>query len=188
MHTDNKNSKQLYFIAIIPEKAICEEVTKVKWDVATDYHSRAALKSPPHITLIPPFHFEPAQEPELMNTLQLFCVESHTFNISLKNFGCFAPSVIFINVQKGEELNLLFHRVNDLFENRLRIDKKRREGRAFHPHMTVAFRDLTVEMFHKAWKRYNNEQVFFSFKCDGCCLLRHNGKSWDNIFKALFAI
>jgi 2'-5' RNA ligase len=47
--------KSPWFIAVIPPEDIQEAVTALKREAAARFESRHALKSPPHVTLIPPF-------------------------------------------------------------------------------------------------------------------------------------
>jgi 2'-5' RNA ligase len=50
--------EKLYFIAIIPPQPYKEKIAGIKQSFAEIYHVSHALKSPPHITLIPPFKTE----------------------------------------------------------------------------------------------------------------------------------
>ena len=54
-----------------------------------------------------------------------------------------------------------------------------RSGKRFHPHLTMAFRDLAPQMFSKAWDVYKDEPFESSFDVNKIWLLKHNGKSWD---------
>ena len=47
--------ENLYFIAIIPQHKLCDEINSFKNDFATRFNSKKALKLPPHITLKAPF-------------------------------------------------------------------------------------------------------------------------------------
>ena len=49
----------------------------------------------------------------------------------------------------------------------------------FHPHMTIATRDLTGEAFHKAWPQYKKREFQAKFHVHSIFLLKHNGKTWD---------
>ena len=44
-----------FFIAILPPETIQREITDFKEEIARDFKSSHALKSPPHITLLMPF-------------------------------------------------------------------------------------------------------------------------------------
>lgn len=44
-----------YFLAIVPDEAICDEVTILKEQLRDSFGLKYALRSPPHITLKMPF-------------------------------------------------------------------------------------------------------------------------------------
>ncbi len=88
----------LYFIALVLPPPLDEEVTRLKEHFRDHYNSKAALRSPPHITLHMPFKWKEKREQELISALQKFCTGRKSFEVELKNFGCFPPRVIFIDV------------------------------------------------------------------------------------------
>ena len=47
----NQPQGSLFFIALLPPPEVQEIATKIKLEFAEIYNSRAALKSPPHVTL-----------------------------------------------------------------------------------------------------------------------------------------
>jgi 2'-5' RNA ligase len=49
---------QLYFIALIPPEPFFSEVLGLKNEVKDRFNSKAALNSPPHVTLHMPFRFK----------------------------------------------------------------------------------------------------------------------------------
>ena len=51
----------------------------------------------------------------------------------------------------------------------------------FHPHMTIAYRDLTPEMFSKAWEEYASKSFTADFEIDAFYLLQHDTKKWNVI-------
>jgi len=171
-------------MAVIPSEEICGIVTVIKNDFAETYNSRAALKSPPHITLVPPFHYELEREEELKSQLIEFCDNQRSFPLELNGYQAFIPRVIYINIQQSDKLFELFNHITKHFESRLGLVSKRRKGRQFSPHMTVAFSDLTKEMFYKAWRVYKSKDLHFRFEVSNVSLLRHNGKMWETVIKA----
>ena len=50
----------------------------------------------------------------------------------------------------------------------------------FHPHMTVAFRDLKKPNFVKAWEEFKDKLLDAEFIADRICLLKHDGKRWNS--------
>src|SRR5258708_485210 len=87
-----------YFIAIVPPSPVFEEVVALKNYFKEKYNSRAALNSPPHITMHMPFLWKEKKEGFLISSLQVFAADQKPATIELSNFTSFPPRVIFINV------------------------------------------------------------------------------------------
>jgi 2'-5' RNA ligase len=54
--------------------------------------------------------------------------------------------------------------------------------RGFHPHITVAFRDLKKQKFIELWENFISKEFNESFNYEGFCLLRLE-KKWEIIQK-----
>lgn len=178
--------RTLYFYALVPPKDIREAVTEIKLEFKQKYNSEHALKSPPHITLIPPFKCDEDGERKLMDALEDFAVKEKSFNQCLEGFGVFPPKVIFIKVNISRELEGLYNRFLDHMDYRMGIRSLVRFHDKFSPHMTVAFRDLNREQFYLAKPRYLKRRISFEFEVDGISLLRHNGLHWEIIHESYF--
>ncbi|MBE9014983.1 2'-5' RNA ligase family protein, partial [Chroococcidiopsidales cyanobacterium LEGE 13417] len=94
----------LFFVALLPPLDIQDDATQIKQYFATQYHSCAALKSPPHITLQPPFRWLNANTPALEECLQEFARDRASIPITLNGFAAFPPRVIYIDVVRSAEL------------------------------------------------------------------------------------
>jgi 2'-5' RNA ligase len=168
-----------YFIGIIPPSPIYEEALDWKKFFQSQFNSRAALRSPPHITLHMPFEWKSAKEHHLVESLSSFSDQFKPFQIELQGFGSFPPRVIYIQVV--ENLFLL-HFQNQLVQHcktELNLFNANRKEQPYHPHLTVAFRDLKKSFFPEAWNLVKDELLNHSFNCQGFALLRHNGKNWE---------
>ncbi len=175
-----KEGSALYFIAIIPPSPIFEQASEWKDYFKDQYHSKAALNSPPHITLHMPFEWKVKKEEELVSKLSVFSKSKETFELELQNFGCFAPRVIFINVLESEVLRKLQHELHRYCKTELNIFNAQYKDLPFHPHLTLAFRDLKKPMFEKAWEEFKQKEFSGSFIADRFALLKHNGKVWES--------
>lgn len=56
---------------------------------------------------------------------------------------------------------------------------ERGKNRAFSPHVTVGFRDLTRDNFKIAWSEFQDKPIYFEFTVAKLTLLIHNGKNWQ---------
>ena len=169
--------ENLFFLAALPPKPISIAIHDLKEQMAERYGSRHALKSPPHITLMPPFWFNAGQIPDLMAAVQEVASHFLPVSINLKNFSCFKPRVIFIDVKDGSgSLKLLQKELKDLFQERYKLRPDKRS--TFHPHCTIGFKDLTPKMFYRAWDYYRTQPFAAEFVIEQIDLLKHTEGRW----------
>src|SRR5688572_11117919 len=100
--TDDKSP--LYFIAFIPPAPVFEDALKLKQYFKETYNSKAALNSPPHITLHMPFRWKLNKEIQLIEKLKGFIKRHDPLKICIDNFSSFPPRVIFLNVVTSQPL------------------------------------------------------------------------------------
>ncbi len=172
-------SKQtdLFFIAVLPQKEIQQEVTAFKNEAAAQFNSRHALRSPPHITLIPPFRWPSSNLESLTQCLAHFRFDLSSFSITLKNFDSFPPRVIFVDVETEPLLVQLQEQLASTMEQSLGIKHKGPFG--FHPHMTIAFRDLEQNTFPHAWEYFSKKVYQRTFEVQQLTLLVHRPSGWQ---------
>lgn len=170
--------KNLYFIAITAEKLLAKEVSAFKNYMSAKYFSKAALTSPPHITLYPPFKWGIENENQILDSLELFIQNKESFTINLNGFDSFGSRTIYIKPEISEKLNNLHKGL--LLHLKLSINLSDQQNeRPYLPHMTIATRDLRKEFFQEAWKEFRRKEFNRDFNVAGITLLRHNGKFWD---------
>lgn len=165
-----------YFIAAIPPEYLVTYLTGVKQSIADKYNSKAALNQPPHITLVPPFELEDNEVNKVDNLITEY-LETHAypFLITLQNYGNFSPKVIFMDVVPNDRLTTL---ANDLTINLQLKEIIKSSDYNFHPHITVAFKDLTEDNYTLAWKEYKDKKVYFNWDLNQISLLKYENKSW----------
>ena len=173
-----------YFIAIIPPSPVYEQAEGWKEYFKTEYNSKAALRSPPHITLHMPFQWKIKKEEKLIEELLNFTQTQKLFDLALKDFGCFEPRVIFINVEPSNQLTQLQSALSKFCKVKLNLFNANRHDQPFNPHLTVAFRDLKKSVFPHAWSSVKEKEFYEVFPVEQVCLLKHDGKKW-NAFKEL---
>src|SRR6476620_11586008 len=151
------------------------------------YGCKVGLKSPAHITLIPPFWLEPAKEKELVSDLDLISRGHFPFIINTLNFASFSHRTIFIDVSVTKELNELKSSAKSQFTNNKKYNIKV-EDRPFMPHITIATRDLTKKSFAEAWAYFENKKFEKQWVANSISLLHHNKKNWDVLHTSQFSI
>ncbi|MCP4438908.1 MAG: 2'-5' RNA ligase family protein [Aureispira sp.] len=175
-----KANHQLYFIGIIPPEPIFGEIESLKQELFEQYQTKVALKSPAHITIYRPFQLNKEQELSLDSALSNFFGNSQPFDITLTGYGCFEPRVLFVQPSSPPELIALHEKLIQELKKSFALDSYQNENRAFHPHITIANRDIQP-VFYKAWKEIEEQSYDRNFEANSATLLRHNGKNWDRI-------
>ncbi|HEY8513037.1 MAG TPA: RNA 2',3'-cyclic phosphodiesterase [Cyclobacteriaceae bacterium] len=172
------DKSQQYFIAIIPPSPVYEEALKLKEYFRDTYNSKASLNSPPHVTLHMPFRMKEKKEAELIEKLARFAEDRQSFHLTLRNFSCFSPKVIFIDVETNPELHALQQELHRYCRTELNLYNATYKEQPFYPHLTLAFRDLKKPNFEKAWQEFRDKEYRADFAVDTITLLKHTGKLW----------
>lgn len=180
-----KESHSKYFLAIIPPEPIYGQIHGFKEFIRDHFNSKSALRSPPHITLHMPFEWPDKKTERLIDSLSGFTELQPTVNVVLKNFGCFEPRVIFVGVENSSELIQLQKDCDRFFKTKLNVFHAAYRDLPFHPHLTIAFRDLKKSIFPEAWSVFKEKNFEGSFTTDSLVLLKHDEKKWivNHIFK-----
>ncbi len=167
----------LFFIALLPPKELQREVTAFKQDCARLFGASHALKTPPHITLIPPFAWPRARLRELGDTLEEFASGQAAFEVELLGFNCFKPRVIFVDIVENQPLKELQHAL--FYHLKKRPGWEDTGENRFHPHMTIAYRDLRHSIFPEAWAHFSKMEYQRKFQVAGLVLLEHVQRRWE---------
>jgi 2'-5' RNA ligase len=170
-----------YFIAVVPPAPVYEEAMQLKHYFKEQYNSKASLNSPPHITLHMPFKWRDDREHQLIEALEEFSSNIPSFNLQLLNFNSFPPRVIFMEAVKSEPLESLYKDLHRFCKREFNLFNAAYKDLAFHPHLTLAFRDLKKPLFMKAWEEFQSRKYSAAFMVDKISLLKHNGKIWEVI-------
>lgn len=167
-----------FFIAIVPPPEIQAIAQALQRQFAEQYASQAAQKSPPHITLQPPFQWLPQELPNLERSLAQFAMQQAPFEVECNGFAAFPPNVIYIHVVKTAALLNLQTGLMANLAAILEIVDASSKQRPFTPHMTVAFRDLTQPNFNAAWQLFQGRSLQLKFLAASLSLLRYDGHQW----------
>jgi 2'-5' RNA ligase len=175
----------LYFIAIMPPPKIRTEIERFKKEIREKFQVKHALKLPAHITLQIPFRMPPEKEKILFKKLKIFCEAIPPFESSLNGFGKFAKQVIYVNIEDHETHVSLYKDLKKLMLNFMDL-KSHEIASKFHPHITIATRDLKRGNFNEVWNEFHDREYHTAFLTEDLHLFKHNGKTWDIIRKFKF--
>jgi 2'-5' RNA ligase len=162
-----------YFIAINLPEPLHTEISEIKKGISEKYNTRSVLKSPPHITLVPPFFW--GNEEELIGLVQQFTYPE--FKVELDGYQAFPIGVVYIDIKQNEKLYDLHQQFNALFFGRYPQLKKRHPF-PFQPHVTVGNRDWKKEQFNKCWNDFKEEKFEGDFTFQKLSLLKNVNGLW----------
>src|SRR5258705_6021141 len=175
----------LYFIALIVREGLAEKIRGLQLYCSETYQTKKALRSPPHVTLIPPFREEISIENILEEKLTPFFGTYHPFNIELNGFGRFDSSVIFIMPEENSYLETLKEDLYSYLSRNFSFVEP--TFRKFNPHVTIASGDLRQRFFHPAWKEFESKTFNATWSVSSAHLLKHDGKKWNPIIEFRFS-
>lgn len=169
----------MYFVALICPPPLNEKILRYKIWMRDQFGCIVAMKSPAHITLIPPFWVPDSEEEKLLDTLQSFASTMDELTIRLNGFSHFKKRVLFVDVKTFPELEQLKKQAEDHFTNFFPAIKK--DTRPFHPHITIANRDMKPSHFEKAWEHFSKKVHDEFFVVNEITLLKLGPGRWDVI-------
>jgi 2'-5' RNA ligase len=175
----------MYFIALVLPEALNQKILPLKNGMQDKFGCRVGLKSPAHITIAPPFWMDAEKEVLLLSDLDAFCSNVTPFTIQTQNFSAFRPRTIFIDVAHSEPLWKLKEQSDAFFRSKPEY-KIKIETRPFHPHITIATRDLHKKAFAEAWPLFENKTFIETWEAGSLSVLKHNTRTWDVIHNSAF--
>lgn len=172
-----------YFIAIVIPEPLQTRIEEIKQMLFKNYNLNGALRSPAHITLHRPFEWKVEKENILIEKLRTFRFDEG-FNLRLKDFGFFDPRVIYISILHEQLLFDLQQNLKNFAKKELKLLNEVNDLRGFHPHVTIAFRDLKKAMFYEVQNEFKEKRFEGKFGYEGFSLLKLD-KRWEviNLFK-----
>jgi 2'-5' RNA ligase len=183
----------LYFIALIPPEPIYSEVYALKQEMSDKYNSHRCLRNPPHITLLPPVNADEIWEKSIIVFLGDFVKSIKPFDLVLNGFESFPNRrrknpVIYVHNEDSPEMNELHKKlISGLHQSNILMAARTQSS--FSPHMTIGYRDLTLEEYDKAWEEFKEREYRGNFHVKSLFLLKFNRKEsrWNIVEEFYFS-
>lgn len=168
---------QKYFLALVPPEEILEKAKSIKEEIREQYNVKYALKSPAHITLKMPFSYNEAKEDVLSEQLNLFASRFKPFKVDLGKVNTFGKRVIFLGVEASGPLLLLQSALKTFCKKELNLIDELSD-RNYHPHLTLAFKDLKATKFEDVLDLAKSRAFDAEFMAKGFYLLKRADGKW----------
>lgn len=166
---------------MIPDPATEQELHGFKLELFEKYQCKAALKSPAHITLIPPFPWANFQTERINQIFNNYVPSISPFSVTIDGFNTFGTQVFFAQPLYEEKLYQLQSSVRQYFEPILK--DKIKDRFLFHPHITIANRDLKSTDLPEITKSFEIKKYRKTILLSEISLLYHNGTKWEIVSK-----
>lgn len=168
---------QKYFLALVPPAEILEKAESIKQEIRGKFNVKYALKSPAHITLKMPFSYNEAKEAVLCEQLSVFASRFKPFKVELGKINTFGKRVIFLGVEPSAPLLLLQSALKTFCKKELNLIDELSD-RNYHPHMTLAFKDLKTTKFDGILELAKSREFEADFLAQGFYLLKREEGNW----------
>jgi len=166
--------KDLYFVAFTLPESVASTIQEIKKNFSERFGTKYGVETIPHITIIPPVRLDENEASEARLFLKSSASIISHFNIWLKGFDNFHKKVIYIRVSANESIQFVYQIVAPYFSKMPGI---RMEN--FHPHVTIAHRDLNPKEFQEHSKYISNYKMDVVFTCNSISLLVHKSGKWE---------
>ncbi|WP_026950710.1 RNA 2',3'-cyclic phosphodiesterase [Algoriphagus mannitolivorans] len=174
-----------YFLAILPPEPIMGQAEAIKLGIKEKFGVKYALKSPAHITLKMPFSYNEVKENVLIDQLKAFASSQKEFALKIGGIATFGNRVIFLNVKKNELLVKLQADLKQFCKKTLLLNDELSD-RNFHPHMTLAFKDLKPSVFGEVLEYAKTQSFESEFSVKDLVLLKRVDHRWIAHFRVPF--
>lgn len=164
-------------MALIPDEGILRQANDIKEVLRQKFGVKYALKSPPHITLKMPFNYKESKEELLTKRLGEFLKEQLPFSVHITGVGSFGNRVIFLDIKKSPALESLQRSMRSFCKVELNLLEELSD-RNYHPHLTVAFKDLKPALFSEMLHEVKSRSVKGEFIAAQVVLLKRIDGRW----------
>jgi len=181
-----KRMTRLYTIAILPPEPILTEVNTIKKHIATNFGLRAALSIPAQITLQQPTSLPEWTESALIRQLEAFSRQLKPFELSIDGFDCKENQSLYLNIDNNKGINTSYKSLMKFLKNDLSFTTAKIK-KDFTPLITVAYKDLTPEIFPQLKASYLDKSYKRTFTVRKIALLKHNYRQWEVLSELPFS-
>lgn len=169
---------ELKLVAIVPPEPLFSFIREEQQYIADTWGPRKALRVPPHLTLVPPISVTEAELIVLESILKDAAASHKTFTLRVNGYDAFMPKVIFIKPAYPKELHMLYTNIIDTVIARIPHVMNKYPDDTFHPHFTIAYRDLEPDMFKDIWKYFKNKKAKFSVQIHQISIFDKSDAGW----------
>lgn len=162
----------LYFLAVLPDGDSAGAFRSLQEEMCALFDVCRALRTPPHLTIVPPFKALSAEEPEFEKALR--GIPFQPFEMRISGFSRFGRRVIFVQPEMCDSLRILHRLASKAFASWHTPEKER----PFNPHFTIGYRNLEP-VFQSAWPHFREKTTPGVIRIERMVLFKHVKGRWQ---------
>lgn len=164
------------FWGLIPGEPVQSEIMAFKRKASLEFSSFRALRSPAHLTLVPPVRIAPDAVDRLDLLIREINKSHDPFMIICNGFSTFPKRVVFVDINQNQSLQSYENDIRRALISHAPCVARNEHG--FRPHITVAFRDLSPSAFEEAKHYFVQRPYQREWTADGLWRLDHGPEGW----------
>ncbi len=170
--------RNLKLIAIVPPEPVYSDIKSQQENIASTWGPKHALRTPPHITIIPPLLLSSQEVGWLYGIAYAIAGSQVPFKIPLKNYGSFKPRVIYISPIVNTNLQELQEIWHQAIKTKMPHVLSKYPDKPYQPHITLAHKDVTHLQFDQMWKHFAGQEYQSSFEVNRFSILNYSEAGW----------
>jgi len=171
---------QRFFVALIPPDPWFSFFENIKKELEQRFGLRAAQRSPAHITIHRPFVWKIEKKEFLIKSFLRFSFQS--FTCRMNGYDVFEKNrVLYARPESNEELHLLYRQFADFAALQWNITTEKKHNRPFHPHITLAFRDVKPDVFNQLKEIFSRRELLADIPFSSLYLLEWKSGKWEPV-------
>ncbi|MDB5120349.1 MAG: hypothetical protein JWN56_1567 [Sphingobacteriales bacterium] len=171
-----------YGVFILPPWPVSMRVNTLREDCCKTFGLKKALRPPVHITLGKLFEYNSEFESQLIKNLRAHTRSIIPFEQQLEDFGSFKSHTVYVKAVQNQSIGELNYASSFISGGKRQYNYKGKLS-SFKPHLSIAYRDLTEELYPLVWEEYKDQKFEASFTVTKFTLVKWDAVnfSWKNI-------
>lgn len=172
--------QQTHFIGVLLPEDITLTLEDCRRYMNEVYGCKSGHGTPIHVTLVPPFRLqEEYSTADLISAIEKEVLpKGLDFTAHIDNFDAFGDRTLFANVIAGDAWTKLRDKTVQAIINTCPGCTKK-DKKPFHPHATVANRDIPTGIMTKALQVMNELNLAEDFPVDNITIFERKGNRWE---------
>lgn len=174
-----------FFVAVMADESLAARIETFRAWARETLGCRSGQRTPPHVTLVPPFALPPGSLDGLVSVLTAAALAAVPFVARVEGFNSFGERTLFARVVPGPDWDSLRDVVYGVASSQRPVLAARfpHPRVPFHPHLTIANRDIPPGSARAALSELRARGFSAEMPVDHIALLQFEGGAWREVIR-----